>query len=417
MFDFPALTKPFYQVRRITRRLWVRMALIALLALVAAGSSPWLALLLPQGLAESVEKRAVERILEILASSMLTVTTFSLSVMVAARQWSSSQSTPRAQQLMREDAVTQNALATFLGAFVFALVSYILLTTGAYGRAAEAVILGFTLVVVALVVVAILRWIHHLTSLGGVDQTAGRVEEATADAMALRRKNPCLGAHPLTDDTSRDGLDAVVAHETGYVRHVDASKLQDCAGEGRVLVLAGPGRFVARGEPLALAAPDADADAVRDAFTMARSRSFEQDPLFGLEVLSEIAERALSPGINDPGTAVGVVRRITRLLMPDEAGNGDEREDADEEVKFDRVHIPPLDPAELCRTAFAGIARCAGSADRVHVALQAAFRRLAEADDAALAKAARAESERALAFAGEAIHWDADLERVRDASP
>ena len=412
MNAFSKLAKPLYMLRRMSRRLWVRTTLIAVLALLAAGSSRWIAEILPGELAERVSRPAVERILEILAASMLTVTTFSLSVMVAARQWASSQSTPRAQKLMREDAVTQNALATFLGAFVFSLVSYILLTTGAYGAGAEVVILGFTLVVVALVVMAILRWIHHLTSLGGVDQTAGRVEDVAREALVLWRESPCLGARPLEPGTDRTGLSEIASPETGFVRHVDVARLQDCAenADGRVVVLAGPGTFLARGEPLALVSEGMDGETVAGAFTLGKSRNFDQDPLFGLEVLSEIAERALSPGVNDPGTAIDVIGRLTRLLMPGDAG-------ATPDIQFDRVHVAPLDAGALCRTGFAGIARCAENTDTVHLALQRALRRLAEEGAPDLAEAARSESKRALAFAKAAITWDPDFERVAQASP
>jgi hypothetical protein len=43
-------------------------------------------------------------------------------------------------------------------------------------------------------------------------------------------------------------------------------------------------------------------------------RSFDQDPRFGAVVLTEIASRALSPGMNDPGTAIDVIGRAVRLL-------------------------------------------------------------------------------------------------------
>src|SRR5690606_9793071 len=41
----------------------------------------------------------------------------------------------------------------------------------------------------------------------------------------------------------------------------------------------------------------------------------ESDPLLGMELLGEVAERALSPGINDPNTAVSCVRYLSDLLV------------------------------------------------------------------------------------------------------
>jgi uncharacterized membrane protein len=72
-------------------------------------------------------------------------------------------------------------------------------------------------------------------------------------------------------------------------------------------------------------------------------RNFEQDPIFGLICLSEIAVRALSPGVNDPGTAVDMMRRITRVLMDvNDPLNG-----ADHEILHDRLFLPELERAEL----------------------------------------------------------------------
>merc|ERR1711969_401193 len=64
----------------------------------------------------------------------------------------------------------------------------------------------------------------------------------------------------------------------------------------------GPGAFCAPGSPVA------------EAFTFGPVRTFDQDARFGLTVLSEIASRALSPGLNDPGTAIEVTGRVERLL-------------------------------------------------------------------------------------------------------
>lgn len=57
---------------------------------------------------------------------------------------------------------------------------------------------------------------------------------------------------------------------------------------------------------------DEDAEAIAATFVIGDSRAFDQDPRFGLVALSEIASRALSPAVNDPGTAIDV----TGTLVP-----------------------------------------------------------------------------------------------------
>ena len=103
----------------------------------------------------------------------------------------------------------------------------------------------------------------------------------------------------------------------------DIEKLQELAKEmdARVSVLAMPGKFVGPGSLLARVAPQnqdsesrVDLDRVASAFRIGRTRTFDEDPSFGVIALSEIASRALSPAVNDPGTAIDIVRTLVRVV-------------------------------------------------------------------------------------------------------
>ena len=114
-------------------------------------------------------------------------------------------------------------LATFLGAFVYGLASLILVSIHLYTQKDVVVILAFTLLVIGLVVVAILRWIEHLSDLGSVVTTTGWIEDAATDALETQINWPCLGARPLSS-TQREipaRAQQVMARETGYVQHID----------------------------------------------------------------------------------------------------------------------------------------------------------------------------------------------------
>lgn len=106
-------------------------------ALLAVALSPYI----PQELPTKIGADAVDKILGIIASSMLTVTTFSLTTMVSAYSAATTNVTPRATKLVIEDSTTQNVLATFVGSFLFSLVGIIALTTGAYGDRGRLILL------------------------------------------------------------------------------------------------------------------------------------------------------------------------------------------------------------------------------------------------------------------------------------
>ena len=142
---------------------------------------------------------AVDNILNIIAASMLAVTIFSLSTIVAAYIAASSNVTPRSIRLLDEDATAHNALGTFIGAFLFSLVGIIALSTGLYGAQGRSVLFVVTLAVIAFVVMTLLHWIDHVSTLGQVAETTERIERSATAAMHSRHARPYLGGCALRD--------------------------------------------------------------------------------------------------------------------------------------------------------------------------------------------------------------------------
>lgn len=178
---------------QLTKRLWFRATLFSLLGVASALLAVVFKDFIPESLSARIGADAVDNILGIIASSMLAVTTFSLSTMVTAYGAASSGVTPRATTLVMEDPTTQNALATFIGSFLFSLVGIIALSTGAYGTQGRVLLFAVTIIVVILIVYTLLRWIDHLSKLGRVGETIDRVEKATIKAITQRVQWPYLG--------------------------------------------------------------------------------------------------------------------------------------------------------------------------------------------------------------------------------
>ncbi len=309
--------------RRVVRQVWFRAALISLfgvaLAVVAALVGP----LLPGDIHGNLGQDAVGTILQIMASSMLAVTTFSLTAMVSAYGSATQLATPRATQLLIGDPTSQNALSTFLGAFVFSVVGIIGLQSSLYGDSGRVVLFSGTVLVVAVVVVTLLRWIGHITGFGRMGDVIDRVEEAACAAMGTFAADPRLGGRPAV--AVPPGAAPVFAKETGYVTHIDVASLGSLAERhGFVVhVAALPGTLVHPTRPLLHIEGDAAAHgaALAVAFAIERHRRFDHDPRLGLIALSEIASRALAPATNDPGTAIEVLNALLRVLLhlpPDE---------------------------------------------------------------------------------------------------
>ncbi|WP_050528113.1 DUF2254 domain-containing protein [Pseudorhodobacter aquimaris] len=361
-------------IRELLQKLWVVTALYAILAVITNLGAVVIGPLLPSGLGSSLGSGAVESVLTILASSMLAVVTFSLGIMVSAFAGAASAVTPRATTLLKADRTTQRVLATFLGSFLYSLIGIIALNGGVLTDNDRLVLFMVSIAVVLIVVVVILRWIAHLTVFGQMEDSIGKVETAARRALSIRIKAPYLGGHGHPGAPPPDAY-PVYPSDIGYVRYLHMDWLQDCAEDlnCQVYVTALPGAFVHPGIAVAyiLGKTREGGRKITDAFTIGETRSFEQDPRFGLSVLAEIAQRALSPAVNDPGTAIDILGRTIRLLAP-------LAKDHDPDLKYPNIWVPPLKLEDMMDDIFPPIARDGAATFAVQMRLQKALLALAQ---------------------------------------
>ncbi|OQP87056.1 hypothetical protein BTR14_06335 [Rhizobium rhizosphaerae] len=397
---------------RVAKRLWVRASLYCLAGMATALAGLVLGRFIPSDLSAKLGADSVGSILTIIGSSMLTVTTFSLSTLVAATASAASGGTPRATTLLLEDETAQRALSTFLGAFLFSLVGLIALRSGLYDDGGRFVLFAATLLLVALITLTLLRWIDHLTSLGRVGETIARVEAVALKEIAAHRDAPFLGGRapgPVAQDASW-----ISPEEIGHILHLDMGRLQ-ALGEthqARIHVLRRPGALAGPGQPiLAIEAGtplDAAAEAAfREGFVLGARRSFKEDPRFGLVVLAEIGMRAHSAAVNDPGTAIDVLTALTRLLSQTAP-----RQDREAEIRYDRVFVPAITAQDLFEDAFLGMARDGAGNLEFSIRLQKAMALLAAGPDAEIAAAARRLAREAAARSLEVITFEPDRQRL-----
>lgn len=388
-------------ITELTRRLWVRASIFAVAGIFTAIIGIGLAPLIPASWSGRIGADSVGNVLQILASSMLAVATFSLATMVSAYASASSATTPRVAELLIQDSRAQNALGTFVGSFLFSLVGIIALNAGVYGESGRVVLFVGTIGVIAVIVITLLRWIDLLARFGRVGDAIDRVEAAAVHAMRARWKHPCIGAHMRAGPAPT--VASVASTKIGYVQHIDVEALERLASAvgGEIHVDALPGAFVDTVTPIAWLdfTPDEGArQAVRDAFNVGARRSFDQDPRFGIVVLSEIASKALSPAINDPGTAIATMAALVRVL----AILADPRDD-ESEIFYPHVFIPALAVADLFNDAFSPISESGAGTLAVGIRLQKTLRSLCALDHPEFRAAARQQSVLALERARHAL--------------
>lgn len=347
------MTKLSFLLRQLLNKMWFLPAAFSAVALITIVLAFYVARWAPDELPLTISREAIQTVLQILATSLLTVAVFALSTLVAALSAASAATSPRAVSLIIGDRAAQTSISVFIGAFLFSILAILGLSAGIYSPAGRMLLFSVTLAVVAVVIAALIRWIAQISDIGRVGHTVDRVEAATEEAFNTLAKHPLFDCRPAAEHPEGQ---PVFANKLGYVQHFDAAQLQKLAEENglQVAVAARPGAYVSAARPLMLVEGEVDEDLasdLADTFVVGDQRSFENDPRFGLVVLAEIADRALSPAVNDPGTAIDVLGTLTRLLAHWRPG------EEDEEVANDRVTVPTLSPKDLLEDAFRPIAR------------------------------------------------------------
>jgi uncharacterized membrane protein len=266
---------------------------------------------------------------------------------------------------------TKVVLGVFLGTFV-----YLLAVMGRIGMAGiddpqprVAVLIGLVLAVTSFA--SLIFFFHHVTRFIQVPRL---LDQVTHDMTAtLARVFP--EGDEVQDPEDVEGVlpedfeataTIVRAERSGYVQLFDEAEAVSVADQhGLTLrVRVRPGDFVLESEALLDVAPD-DAlevgvrQALARAFQIGRERTRTQDPEFAVDQVSDMALRALSPGINDPGTAVRCIDRLAiglRHLAVHQAPSPVVRAEDGRVLLVARRH----DPGSIVKAAFAGIRQHAG---------------------------------------------------------
>ena len=398
-----------WRLNQVVRSIWAPVLGFGLLGVLNPLIAPLFSFLVPDEFAARFGEGAVEQVLEILATSMLAVTTFAVSIMVASFASAAQEATPRTLELLQSDPRTRYVLGIFVGDFIFAITGVIAINAGLLDDKAKAVLFVLTVLLILVMIGALMNWIAHLTKFGRMHDSLDRVESAAHDALELRLRENFMGGRRMTQEPSEDAH-RVRADWVGYVRFVDMTALQQIAEDKdlTIHVLSPPGSFVTHASSVFAVTGDwnpDDDEALRSTLSVGHFRSFDQDPRFGLTALSEIGSRALSPGVNDPGTAIDVLGRFVRLLS---LWTRTERQD----IRFDRIMVPDISVGDMMEDGFAPIARDGSTVREVMLHHQQMLDALVETAPDIFARPAADLARRAATEAGRGLVLQEDRDRI-----
>ncbi len=330
-------------------------------------------------------------VLSTIASSMITVAGVTFSITIVALTLASQQFGPRLLRNFLRDLGNQIVLGSFISTFLYCL---LVLRTVRGNDDSQfvphlAVTVGVALAMLSLAV--LIYFIHHVaTSIQAsqvIANVAGELEGAIARIFPddIGDGAAALEAPPLPPEAARrpDTARTVRATTTGYVQAVDSARILALASkqDRTIRIDVRPGAFVRIATPLASLWPapepaDACDGPILEAFIVGADRTGAQDAGFFVNQLVELAVRALSPGINDPGTACTCIDRLEQALCQLAGRRIPSAYRYDDDGTL-RVVAAPMTFASLLDLAFADIGRYGSSSVSVMSRLLEAVRDLA----------------------------------------
>lgn len=269
-------------------------------------------------------------VLSDITTAMITFTGLVFSITIVVLQLTSSQFSPRALRTFLRDRQTQTALGVFIATFVYSILVLRTVDSRSDNTFVPAIATTVALVLLLASVALFVMFIHHIATAIQVSSIIASI--GTESRRTIERRFPSVPeggatsgpAPPLVAGTRRR---LVAAPRPGVVTAFDEDRLVALARKADVVVRTEIrlGDFVPEGAPLLELLPGVRADRHEDADELdekpfldavrqQRDRTMDQDVAFGLRQLVDVAERALSPGINDPTTAVQALDQIHDLL-------------------------------------------------------------------------------------------------------
>lgn len=323
-------------IEKIQSSFWFVPSLMIVLSLSIAAATIYLDVAHSQAHASAVsflyatDVEAVRSLLGTMAAAMITVTSIAFSITIVTLTLASSQFGPRLMRNFMMDKGTQIVLGTFLSTFLFCIVIFCALSFKKPYAFEPGITIAVAIAMTCFSVCMLIYFIHNVSKSIQADvviddvycelhQNINKLFPTSSDIDDDKSKTQ--NATSLANEKNSTHKLTVQAHCSGYLQLVDKESLRNLASTSDCLIELhfSAGDFIVKNAVVATVYAE---DAIEE--TMAATiishiiqgscRTPVQDPEFAIHQLVEIALRALSPGINDPYTAITCIDKLSAVL-------------------------------------------------------------------------------------------------------
>lgn len=273
-----------------------------------------------------VTKSGALQLLGTLATAIITATSIAFSMTLVALTLASSQFGPRLIRTFMHDRGTQVVLGTLVSTFLFCLISLHHISATQEDQDAISIICAASVVLGVIDVFVIIYFIHHVSTSIQADEVITRCFTELCKDIASLLPKPESSSHlrPIPEELIGHSEQETVisAPREGYIQTINYNALTTVRTDiiAGIEVLARSGDHVFPDASVMIVHSHTDLpDDIKKQFEkfiiIGNSRTPIQDPEFAVGQLVEIALRALSPGINDPFTAITCLDRLTSACI------------------------------------------------------------------------------------------------------
>ncbi len=278
----------------------------------------------------AVSPDGARSVLSTIAGSMMTVAGVTFSITIVVLNLASSQFGPRLLRNFMKDRGTQFVLGTFVASFIYCLLVLRSVNTVGQNTFVPSFSVSFAVILAFLNVGVLIYFIHHIAVSIQADEVIAAVSRELH--RSIRTIFPeKLGEAPgdiidpiaelQKENVSHFNMQSLAAGDDGYIQVINIETLVAIAKENDLLIgnALRAGQFVVTGSTLAIISSEKDfpedlSDKIIGAYIIGDRRTPKQDPEYSIHQLVEVAVRALSPGVNDPYTAIDCIDQLGSAL-------------------------------------------------------------------------------------------------------
>lgn len=309
------------RLKQFRQQFWFIPAVFTVLALILAEVG--IALEERYGVPESLKfiysggETGARTLLGAVASSAIGVAGTVFSITIAALSYAAGSMGPRLLDNFTRDRGNQVVLGTFIATFAFTLYSLRAVQGGEENPFVPHYNVTGAMLLALACIAALVYYLAHVTGSINMTRVITLLRDDLQDALetATHQREDAQGERQPPPEAFWENGEVLRSEAGGYLQLLDTEALIKLADRENVALRlhVKPGDYVFTNSVIVTAIPHLP-DGVMDTLTLGRTRLQGQDLEYSVRQLTEVASRALSPGVNDPVTAIDVIDRFGDAL-------------------------------------------------------------------------------------------------------